>query len=284
MPAKSKRKALSVRALRRACREQIGQARATLQRSGRPASIHGARKGIKKVRAILRLMSNGSGHDSNRKTAKALRKAAGCLAAARDARVMLRAFERLAGSAAGQFPELHRRLRKRCRREAHRLKTDEALARAVSQLRKADRKFDSLEIDAGGWKLFEPGLKRSVLRAREMFDLVRSEPLAENFHEWRKGVKYLWHQIVLLGPALSGAGRVLKEELEELGNLLGEAHDLDLLKEFTAGEKVPVVERRAILRLISLRQRLLRRDGLKLGAKVLRDDDPEDICARVRGE
>src|SRR5690349_14351675 len=85
------------RAWRRVCREHLGAAQDRLRKSRHPASAHGVRKEIKKLRALFRLVREGIGRSAYRQAAKGLRRTAGLLAATRDARVRLQAFEQLAG-------------------------------------------------------------------------------------------------------------------------------------------------------------------------------------------
>src|ERR1039458_7605328 len=109
MPVHFKPAEPPARAVRRICREHITKALARLRRSRHPAAVHGARKEIKKLRAVLRLVRGEIGRGVYRPVAKALRRATGHLAATRDARVMFQAFAKLAGrGAARRFPILDR--------------------------------------------------------------------------------------------------------------------------------------------------------------------------------
>ena len=55
-------------------------------------------------------------------------------------------------------------------------------------------------------------------------------PIPENFHEWRKRVKYLWHQIeILLNVNPEELGE-LAIHLHTLADNLGDHHDLIILK------------------------------------------------------
>ena len=97
MPFRFKKSESPAKSVRRVCRERIGAARERLREGGRSAAIHDVRREIKKLRAIFRLARDGAGYGNYRKGVKALREAAGYLAAPRDARVMLKAFEKLTG-------------------------------------------------------------------------------------------------------------------------------------------------------------------------------------------
>jgi CHAD domain-containing protein len=270
------------RTLRRICRRQLGRARERLRHGSGATSIHDVRKAIKRVRATLRLVRPAAGRDANRQAAKALRRAAGCLAAARDARVMLRAFEKLAADQASRFSQLHEALRRHGRHETRRLRADENLQQAARWLRKARHRFDGYEIHADGWPAFAPGLRRSFEQGREMFRQVCRQPTAENFHRWRKCVKTLWYQLGLLCPAWPQTTRIFIARLERLGLWLGEEHDLTLLKQFVANSGIPA-EREKLIPQIKTRREALRGVALELGAKIF-SPAADVVCSRLERE
>jgi CHAD domain-containing protein len=269
MPFRFKKSESPAKAVRRVCRERIGAALGGLRKGDHPAAVHGVRKEIKKLRAIFRLVRGEIGRGVYRKGAKALREAAGSLTAPRDARVMLKVFERLAGGGARRFAGIAKALRKNARREGERFRKDDSLRRAERLLRRTDRRVDDLKIKAAGWAAIEPGLKESYRRGREAFLFVRRQPSPENFHDWRKHVKDLWHYFCLLYPAWPVEARTCTDDLELLGGHLGEDHDLFLLHQFAsehcAGEADEVT---ALNKLIASRQMQLRSAALKLGSRL----------------
>ena len=270
MPCHFKKSETPAKGARRVCREHIGAALDRLRGGDRPAAVHGVRKEIKKLRALFRLMRGQIGRGYYRKGAKALHQAAGCLAASRDARVRFRALERLAGGSAEQrFPEIGKALQKNCRQETHRFRSGHSVAVADRILKKTGRRVDSMKIKADGWSAIEPGLKRCYRRGREVCRLASSEPSPEHFHDWRKHVKDLWYYFSLLSPAQPPVMRARTDELELLGELLGDDHDLFLLQQFVAETcAYHVKEVEALNRLIEARQKKLRAAGLKLGARL----------------
>jgi CHAD domain-containing protein len=278
MPVHFKPAEPPARAVRRICREHIGEALARLRRSRHPAAVHGARKEIKKLRAVLRLVCGEIGRGVYRPAAKALRRATGHLAATRDARVMFQAFAKLAGpGAARRFPILHQALQKHCRLETRRFRNDDAVAVAKRLLRKTGRRVAGLKIKASGWRALEPGLKQSYRRGQQASELARRQSSAENFHAWRKQVKTLWHQLRLLCP--KRPARTLTDKLDRLGELLGDHHDLALLQQFVAKQGQPV-EATALNLLIEARQLKLRGAALKLGTQLYAKA-PATVCQRL---
>jgi CHAD domain-containing protein len=281
MPFRFKKSESPAKGVRRVCRERIGAAMGGLRKGGRPSAVHGVRKEIKKLRAIFRLVRGEIGRGTYRKGARALREAADSLAAPRDARVTLKAFENLAGQSARRFGGIERALRKHARQEAERIRKDDSLKRAEQLLRKADRRVDDLKIKAAGWAAIEPGLKESYRRGREACRLARQTPSPEKFHDWRKHVKNLWHFFCLLHPAWPAEARAYTDELELLGRHLGEDHDLFLLLQFATKHRAGLAgEVEALNRLIESRQKQLRAAALKLGSRLYAEV-PVVICRRL---
>jgi CHAD domain-containing protein len=268
MPAHLNKAAPTDRVLRRVCREQLGEALVRLRQSRPPAAVHGVRKEIKKLRAIFRLVREEIGRAAYRKARKSMRRAAGQLASARDARVMFQAFEQLAGEgAARRFPILHRTLKKHCRRATHRFNDADAGAAAGRALRKTGRHIDRLKFTASGWAALAPGLRQSYQRGRQAGEQARRQPSPEHLHAWRKEVTTFWYQLRLLRPDWPGTTRTLTQKLNRLGELLGDHHDLVLLKQFVT-EQTQNEEATALNPLIEARQIKLSVAALKLGAQV----------------
>jgi len=281
MPFHFKKSESPARAVRRVCRERIGAALGGLRKGDRPAAVHGVRREIKKLRALFRLVRGEIGRGVYRKGAKALREAADSLTAPRDARVILKAFGKLTGRSAKRFAGIEKALRKNCRREARRFRKKDSAAAAGRILRKTSRRVSDLKIKAAGWAAIEPGLKESYRRGREACRLVRKQPSSENFHDWRKHVKDLWHYFCLLYPAWPAEARAYTDELELLGAHLGEDHDLFLLQQFAAEHcagRAGEVE--ALNPLIESRQKELRAAALKLGSRLYAET-PSAICRRL---
>jgi CHAD domain-containing protein len=280
MPVHFKKAEPTTPALRRVYREHLGKARARLRRSRHPASVHGARKEIKKLRAILRLVREPIGRGAYHPAAKALRRAAGQLAATRDARVRFEAFSQLAGrGAARRFARLQAALQKNCRRESRRFRASDSVALAERWLRKTGRRLARLKLTVSGWAALEPGLKQSYLRGRQAGARARREPSSEHFHEWRKPVKTFEHQLRLICPAGPSVTRKLTEQLEQLGKWLGDEHDLGLLRPFVAKHGQPA-EAAALNPLIAAQQKKLRSAALKLGAKLYAAA-PATVCRQL---
>ena len=268
--------------MQRVCRRQIGAALTRLRQSMPPASIHGARKEIKKLRALLQLVQGVISRRDHRQARKSLRRAAHRLAVSRDARVMLQAFTTLAGpTAARRFPELQKALQENYRRETARFRNTDSVAAAQKILKKLNRRVRSLKIPPDSWPIIVSGLIHSYQLGQQAGELVRRQPSPENFHEWRKAVKTFWHQLRLLCPKWPGAMRALPAGLALLGEHLGDDHDLYLLQQFVAGHSAgQMAEAKALKQRIAKRQKKLRAAALKLGG-CLYAETPAAVGARL---
>jgi len=281
MPFRFKKSESPAKAVRRVCRERVGAALGRLRKPDSPAAVHGVRKEIKKLRALFRLVRAEIGRGVYRRGEKALREAADSLTAPRDARVMLKAFGKLAGRDARKFAGIEKALRKNCRLESRRFRKKNSALAAGRILRKTARRAGDLKIKADGWAAIEPGLKESYRRGREAFRFVRKHPSSENFHDWRKHVKDLWHYFCLLHPAWPAEARAYTDGLELLGAHLGEDHDLFLLQQFATEHCAGRAgEAEALGRLIESRQKQLRAAALELGARLYAGT-PVVTCRRL---
>ena len=140
--------------------------------------------------------------------------------------------------------------------------------------------------ERGGIELIEPGLKRCYGEGRRRYRRVargKGEQVRA-MHEWRKRVKDLRYAAELLGR------RPLARRADELGELLGEDHDLALLAERvrvrpkrSAGEhaRLPRKTRKLLLKLIARRRRELHRRALRDGKPLYRRA-PKRFLAQLR--
>ncbi len=257
--------------VRRLCRRRFIAALSRLRDCGRPSAIHAARKEIKRLRAVFRLVRGEMGRGVYRRTLRALRRAADCLAAARDAQVRLRILETLSRRSQRRFPDIRRELRNVRRRELRRIRRRHGAAMARRILQKAWRRVRSLELKSDGWAALEPGLRRGYRRGRPA-----------RLHEWRKHVKDLAYYIPLLSLQDPSVACRRTHPLELLGKLLGQGHDLFLLQQFMAESGAGRLgEAAALRRLIAARQRRIRVAVLSRGARLY-GPTPAFFCARLK--
>jgi CHAD domain-containing protein len=261
-----------------------------LKDCSQPEAIHGARKEIKKARAVLRLARENISKEEFRAIKRSLRKAASCLAKPRDAAVRANALR-----------ELTRRFKHalhpgafRKNRVALRRASDQAMTRfaekqnaksAVEHLRRAAKEFRKLKIEANGWDVIAPGLERAYRECREAYQRAVKIGSAEAFHEWRKRAKYLWHHLALLEPTWPEKIDRMICELETVGDFLGEDHDLFILQHWLEGSKKAKGkshQMKTLRQIIHKRQDELRGKALAMG-KYFYTEKPPEFCRRLGG-
>lgn len=226
-------------ALARCAREQLDRAIGSLTEdleADPVTAVHTARKAIKKERALLRLARGSLEAGQRRAANRTLREAAGRLSGLRDSEVMLQALDSLGDRYVGQLPEAtFAAIRERLglERDAERARTGDpvTVAAVVEELSGVRGEIDSWRLGSEGWKAIGPGVARTYRDGRRAMRRARREPSLESLHEWRKRVKDLWYEMRLLAPVCGPIVRGHAQEAEQLGELLGEDHDLGVLRE-----------------------------------------------------
>ena len=107
-------------------------------------------------------------------------------------------------------------------------------------------------------------------KGRNALGQAKKSATPEALHEWRKEVKYLLYQLQLIEPAWRASERLLARRLDRLADLLGEDHDLAVVR--------AMVTEPAVIRLVDRRRAVLQRQAFAVGRVV---DEPRP-AARLR--
>jgi len=246
-------------------------------------AVHGARKDMKKLRAVLRLLRGPLPKKVRRAEDERYRDAARSLAASRDAEVKLQTLEKLAGQA-GDLPEeaveAWRQLLAGDRKAA--VDTDEAaLAAAAAAIEAGRGAIDRWQLDGDGWKTVDSGLTRVYRRGRRGLREVEADPGEANVHQWRKRAKDLRYALELLEGAWSGPLGATAGEARRLTDLLGDHHDLALLRADLRERRLGGEEARRIEATIGERQERLVGQALPLGRRLYAEP-PKAFSRRLR--
>tara|TARA_R110000823_G_scaffold139607_4_gene269495 strand:+ start:38034 stop:38933 length:900 start_codon:yes stop_codon:yes gene_type:complete len=266
--------------LARAATEQIDRALAEIEDAGLDLeyTVHQVRKRCKKVRAILRLARDPlEDSDAYSKENARFRDAARRLSAARDATVMIKTYDALLAHFDDEldrpgFAPVRRALTVR-KQDIHReaVRADEELGAFAEEMRQGREAVAGWAARIDGFESLEGGLKKTYSRGRKAMRKAYEEPSGENFHEWRKRVKYHWYHCRLLNdlwPALLGARR---KEADRLGDLLGDEHDLSVFRTRLAANEYAVgsdTTRDALVALADRRRDQLREAAAPLGGRL----------------
>jgi CHAD domain-containing protein len=252
-------------------------------------SVHETRKRLKRLRASLRLERFAVGDDTYRQENAAFRDAGKRLSAPRDARVLIETLDGLCERFGDELPPDHMRLLRNRLKRAHQ--------RAVSKLRRDPETLDAVraELDearirsaswtyeSDGFEALRPGLQRIYARGRSSMRAAADEPTDEHLHEWRKRAKDLWHALQIVRPADPKRMKKRAKRAHDLSDLLGDDHDLAVMREHVAKTAFPADQeaaRTALLSVIDRRRASLQRDAFKLGGRVYARR-PKRYAARI---
>jgi CHAD domain-containing protein len=226
-------------------------------------AVHEARKDMKRLRALLRLMRGSVDRDAYRRENAAFRDIGRSLSGARDAEVMLATLDALEERDAGALPPESAGLRRALEAQRREIAAGgDGGHEAVALLREARARVPAWTPHGDGFELLEDGLERTYRAGRRGWLDARGEPGDETWHGWRKQAKYLWHQVELLEELWPPIMEPLGHEAHALADRLGDDHDLAVLLRFAAGQDAPLDE------LVAGRRAELQADALRLGARL----------------
>jgi CHAD domain-containing protein len=257
--------------LRRVGRAEIEGAVEVLRGGGdRDEAIHEARKGMKRIRAVLRLVRDGLGERYRLENAR-YRDLGRKLSGLRDAGALLEAFAAIEEEAGEKFGGVRAALEEYKRRCEAAVDPAAAMEEAAAGLEAARGDVAAWRGIGDGFAAIEPGLRRTARDARRAWRRAEHSGAPEDFHEWRKRAKDHWHQLRLLDGMGVEALRRYAGRVKKMEQRLGDEHNVTVLEQvmrddaelFAPGEERAGVERAAR----ALREKL-RREAVKLAAEV----------------
>lgn len=274
----------------------VGVKRVTMEQLERAASgffdvdmefgqaVHESRKSIKRVRAMVRLVrgelsdrvysfENESLRDTGR-TISEIRAAQGVLNAALSVQSIYG--DLLAEGTFGQMIE--RLTRRRDLTELNALEDPNLVGRVVRSLERAYHRYSSWPTDPDAREVYGmgirdsfealgPGLDSTYRQGRQTMVTAyrRGEP--GDFHQWRKRVKDMRHQMEFLAPLWPEVVVGTAMTLHRLGDILGEDNDLAELLELLGdrADLCPNPRERSLFRALAHQ----RRSELQVAAEIL---------------
>ena len=254
-------------------------------------AVHETRKCFKKIRAALRLVREEFGDDVYHEQNWFFRDAARPLTEVRDAEMLVETFDKLARQLAAPI-EPGAVAKVRAALLAHQqdvtrrvLGEDRALAGVKAAATRALTSVSEWRIDADGWAALEGGLRRVYRTGRRALARAAEDPSVANLHEWRKQAKYLWHELQLLESAWTGSEPELGDQVHELSRLLGDDHDLAVLRQTLAADPLTYGGHRVLKDMFAVvdRQRQeLERQAFALDRQLYKDP-PRVFTSRIEG-
>lgn len=260
--------------LRRSVDEALGKLHARRLTDHR---IHQSRRALKRARAALRLLRPTLGERVFRAENLTLRDAGRLLSPLRDARAQLETFERLLTRASKRLaPHDLSAVRLSLERDlvgARRTlrAPSKPIARCISLLQAHRQRQDVPRQDVAAHDL--QALGRIYRRGRKRLADAAEKRSTEAFHDSRKEVKYLVNGLELFQSQLGNRGEKTLLCADEVGDLLGEDHDLAVLEIRLAGPLVGGIDtnaRKGLLDVIARRRSKLQARALKRGERLYR--------------
>jgi CHAD domain-containing protein len=250
--------------LRRIGLEQIERAEAQLTAAGdKVRAIHETRKGLKRIRALLRLVRPGLGDEVFRTENARFRSIAAALAPARDSVILAETvakLESLTGLVSNAALAAVKKIIAEDTSDA-RSTEDSDIKSALVKLGAAKRRFRKLALEPPEISTLERGLATGYRRGKRAFAAAYAEESDEGFHEWRKCVQQHWRHMALMSRAWPAHFDARVQAARSLSQILGEDHDLSVLVDFVRGlppQRLPAKLALEIERLARGRQAELR--------------------------
>jgi CHAD domain-containing protein len=199
------------------------------------SAIHGARKDLKKLRGVLRLVRDELGKKAFKGEEQRYRHAARLLSGSRDAEVKLETllalchrFADLPGSTASRWEGMLETERDELA-AAMREESEGRIARAIDTIKGGQEAIGQWPLRTDSWPLVGPGLAKSYRDGRRAMKRAAADPSADNVHAWRKRAKDLWYQLRIVRDAWPELLGETVDQAHELTDLLGDHHDLAVL-------------------------------------------------------
>jgi CHAD domain-containing protein len=279
MPYRIKHGEAVPRALRRIAREQVDAACKALSGPAQSQDgVHEARKSLKKLRALLRIVRPQLGDTFDSENAL-LRDLGRRLSPVRDSVALLESFDELRKDGLKRTGKSAQdTVRAALVGEKQRLEGEIAAGHVASavagELHAYRDRISKWPIEGDGFEPLLPGAAKIYRAARKGLARVQTDPTPENFHEWRKRTKDLWYLARLLEGIQPEPMSVLANSLHDLEQALGEDHNLTVL----AGKLPRGAD--AFRQALARRQQGLRDSAMAIGKKLYHEK-PRQFTDRI---
>lgn len=281
---------LVTKGLKRVVSDEIESAREQLSRgkkTSRDTAIHEARKSIKKVRAVVRLVGDDLGDAAARENAR-LRDIGRSLSEFRDAAVMIASFDdltkRYGNKTVKGLQTVRAGLVRKKSKEAEAEDVEIVLDYAVSALGKIAKRAARWPLERDGYRAIAPGLEQTYRAGRAALAHVRKNPSAAEYHELRKRVKDHWYHMRLLEGMWTDLMKTYEKSLKDLETWLGEDHNLIVLREKVLAEPEFYSTKNGIELLLDLIERYhkeLREQSVAMAERIY-EEKPREFRRRMK--
>ncbi|MBD2231282.1 CHAD domain-containing protein [Phormidium tenue] len=253
-------------------------------------AIHNTRKRLKKGRSLLRLVRKSIGEKTYRRENDQLRRIGQALAPARDGAVYQKTLADLINVYGVSLEnkgisELKDSLTNLYKSELKALlERDNAIAPILVDLEASQARLSQLTLHQTGWKAISKSLEHIYRQGQDRFHAAYKDGSDEAFHDWRKRAKDLWYNSCLLKQIWPPVMEALGSEAQYLSELLGDGHDIAVLKHFLqhCPSEVALSDTpsQVLVPLLVHRQDKLHRQAKNLGNKLY-SEKPKTFIKRI---
>ena len=254
--------------------------------NGHDESVHTARRHIKKVRALIRLVRPALG-TRYRAVNRRLRVVSRLLAPISDGEATVETLTRVAERRGSNLPaeltaNVHTMLARRESLAYEDAALEDVFDTAAAVLRAERDAVSDWRLRKTGFRAIADGLARTARAGRRAMARAGASSRRKDYHIWRRRVKDQWLHVRLL-QARCGDGLALDERrLEALDGYLGEWHNCAILCQALASDStLNRADNARCLRAVRRYERELRRSARRLGNAIYFETS-RDFVKRVR--
>ncbi|HSQ96782.1 MAG TPA: CHAD domain-containing protein [Croceibacterium sp.] len=271
--------------VRRIGAEQVGKAISTIDEQGDQATaVHEVRKRCKELRGLLRLV--GPNFEAYADENAEFRDIGRLLGGVREVKVLEDTFAKLAPRCPQITPPAQHRFRRALEARHPSPSASERLAQARERLAGARSRITGWTLAADDWAAIGPGLMHTLIHARAALERIGGSHAPGLHHELRKQVKYHWHHLRLLRPIAPKEIKRRAELANELGDRLGDHHDLATLEAALRGDRTVLgsVHEADALEAFARHERISQEEETLRLARELLAESAESLTERLGAE
>ncbi len=195
--------------------------------------VHAARKHLKKIRAVWRLVRDGIDKKKYRMENTFYRDTGRKLSDMRESRVYLNTMDSIIsdeGNYKNSFSGIYGYLTESYEKQKMEFEEAHIFDQVTELVEEGKLRLNNFHLSKNKFAVYEKGIKRVYKRGTKALEKAKAEPTSENLHEWRKRVKYLWYHVRLLRNTWKPVLKGYEKSLDKLSDYLGDEHDLSDLK------------------------------------------------------
>ncbi len=241
-------------------------------------TVHEIRKRCKEIRGLFRIIRL-SFKDFYKRENTWYRDAAAQLSIFRDSQSIIESYDKLMDHFGDidrdEFSSIRERfVTRRDEIAGSKNELEKQLNIFRKKMQKGRSRVDNWSLEKNGFNALKGGLKKTYRRGRNTMPNADKAPSAENFHEWRKRVKYHWYHVRLLQLSSERLLSNMEHKVHLLADYLGDDHDLAILKSTLLSATGDFEDMNTIhdfIYLIDRRSLELRESAKPLGEKIYSD-------------